>query len=77
MTGISQASVITFPDLAAAGLVCHDSSLVDRSEFLEAIDLLEKGLRYYGIEISGSSPDPAKGIDHALEGFMGRKFIRT
>ncbi|MGO8822316.1 MAG: 1-acyl-sn-glycerol-3-phosphate acyltransferase [Desulfomonilaceae bacterium] len=75
MTGISQASVITFPDLAAAGLVCHDSSLVDRSEFLEAIDLLEKGLRYYEIEISGSSPDPAKGVDHALEGFMGRKFI--
>lgn len=75
MTQISKASVITFVDLAAAALVCHDSSLVDRSELLEAIDLLEKGLRYHGIEISVSSPDLAKGSDQAIERFVARKFI--
>jgi glycerol-3-phosphate O-acyltransferase len=75
MTGISEASVITFSELAAAGLVCPGSSLVSRSVFLDAVALLGNGLRYHGIEISRSASDLVRGCDHAIERFRSRKFV--
>ncbi len=75
MSGIADASVITFPDLAAAGLVCLGRPEVEKAEFLEAINLLTIGLQYYGIEISDGSPDINSGCAQALERFKSRKFI--
>ena len=75
MTGIIDATVITFPDLAAAGLVCLGCSIVERTEFLEGINLLAIGLRYNEIEISGASQGIESGCDQALERFKSRRFI--
>ncbi len=77
MTRITAVSVITLPDLAAAALVSHNSSVVERSAFEEAIDAFSKGLRYLGIEISGNQKDLLNGCQQALEGFFSRKFLET
>ncbi|MGC8602623.1 MAG: hypothetical protein ACP5VS_02910, partial [Desulfomonilaceae bacterium] len=77
MTKITEVSVITQADLAAAALVCHDSSNVTETEFAESVDLLAAGLKYYEIEISSGSTNLTSGCNKALDRFKSRKFIES
>lgn len=75
MTCINASSVVTTTDLVAASLVCHGASEVKETEFINAMNLLNAGVRHNGIEVSDSLTDLSKGYEQSLESFKSKKFI--